>query len=313
MPGGRTFIVWNASAGTADGAGRALALLRALPASRILESADPACIVPAVRQAVAEGADLVIAAGGDGTVNATLNGLAGDRTRVRFGIVPTGTGNDFARTLCLPEDPEQAARLVTSGHTQAIDLVEIEAAGRKHLYVNMASGGLSGHVIEEVETRDKKTWGPLAYVKAAVANLKDAQPYDMQIAIDGQATRHVRAYNMILANGRTTSHGRLIAPLANPQDGLLEAIFILDGSLLDLAALAARYAAGDHLESDQVLYLQAARVEVRSQPAFSIVADGDVLTHARATGERPIVFRVLRGAINAIVGPQYCPEPAHEA
>src|SRR5439155_19204200 len=116
------------------------------------------------RAAVRTKCDYVVVAGGDGTLNEVVNGLATDAKNVRVGIVPLGTGNDFARTLGLPSSIEQNIDILCSGKTKRIDLVRVKSK-RTRYFVNVAAGGFSGVVDGKMTPKIKKTWGRLAYIR----------------------------------------------------------------------------------------------------------------------------------------------------
>src|SRR5947207_3251570 len=118
--------------------------------------------------AAAAGADVVAVAGGDGTVNRTINALRDRLDRIEIGVIPMGTGNDFARTLGLPlGDPEEAARVIVHGKTREVDVGVAKGAGVERLFANACIGGFPVEVDEAVSGGLKRVLGPLAYVAAS--------------------------------------------------------------------------------------------------------------------------------------------------
>lgn len=257
-----------------------------------------------VAQAVQQGATVIAAAGGDGTVNAVINALAPDFEHVRFGIVPLGTGNDLARTLGVPDDPAAALALLTAGEERRLDLVYVESAGRSLYCANVASGGFAGQLQESMTPELKGAWGPLAYLLGVAMVLPDLKDYQTTIRLDDIAVEDVVALNIIVANGRTAAGGRRVAGRANPEDGLLDVVIVRYGPLLDLAVVAAQLLAGDYTDSEQVVYRRARRIEIDATPDMSFSVDGDVFTRDPAT------FTIRPGVLRAVVGPEYRAQPA---
>src|SRR5690606_40733984 len=113
----------------------------------------------------------------------------------------------------------------------------------------------------------------------------------------------VSALNVIIANARTAGGGTVVAPTANPEDGLLDVVVVHDGSLGDLAGVAARLLAGDYTESDIVSHRRAGRVTVTATPGMWFNVDGELMTN------EPLSVRVMPSALRVLVGPDYTPEP----
>ena len=251
-------------------------------------------------QAIHDGAEIVAAAGGDGTINEVLNGVMQAGGHVAFGVIPLGTGNDLARTLALPTDPIAAWEVITSGEVRSLDVLKITAPNLIHYALNVAAGGFSGQVNEVLTGELKATWGPLAYLRSAVEVLPDMTNYRTTIQYDGDESHTVDALNIIVANCRTAAGGIQVAPLANPEDGLLDVVIVHYGSLGSLVGAAARLLVnGNYLDSPAVEHRQARKVRVEATPGIWFNADGELLTN------EPMTFEVLPGALHVIVGPEY--------
>ncbi|WP_437639534.1 diacylglycerol/lipid kinase family protein [Sorangium sp. So ce854] len=299
----RTSIIVNPAAGNAAQSARLHELAAARPGVRLIQTEGPGHARELAGAAVEEGADLVVAAGGDGTINEVVQGLGPHRDRARLGLVPLGTGNDLARTLGIPFDPVEAFALLDEARadalTRAVDLVHVEAAGQTRYCLNVAAGGFSGQVDEALTDDMKATWGPLAYVRGAMQVLPDLTGYETTIAWDDQEFERVEALNVIVANGRTCAGGIKVASRASIEDGLLDVVIVRYASLLDLAAVAARLLAGDYLESDEVMHRRASRVRIAAKPGMWFNVDGELLSNA------PISFSVEHRALRVLVGPGY--------
>lgn len=246
--------------------------------------------------------ELVIAAGGDGTISEVVNGLAPDFAPTTLGVVPLGTGNDLARTLGLPADPLQALDLLELQRARPIDVIRAQGASNQVYGINVAAGGFSGQVDEVLTDEMKATWGPLAYLISAASVLPDLSEYRTTIAFDDGSAEQVDALNVIVANGRTAAGGYRVAPRANPEDGLLDVVVVTRSSALDLAGVLARLLAGDYTQSGSVLYRQARALRIDSHPGMWFNVDGELLTN------EPVTFTVLPQVLRVIVGPDYQPQ-----
>lgn len=292
----KTKFILNPTAGSADQGDELIDLARLHLDADVCRTQVDKSATDWAREAVAEGYTRVVAAGGDGTINAAVNGLAEAFDGVTFGIVPLGTGNDLARTLALPTDPAAAVRLIAKGRTHAIDLIEVSAAGRRVYCANVSAGGFSGEVDEKLTSELKTTWGPLAYVIGAVSVLPDLTDYRTLLTFDDEETAEVDVLNVIVANGRTAGGGRPVAPLAAPDDGLLDVVVIKNGPALKLAELAARFSGGEYLSHPLVLHRRARRVRVEAHPGMWFNVDGELCTNEPAT------FDVLPQRLRVVVG-----------
>ena len=254
-------------------------------------------------EALAAGCDLVIAAGGDGTINEVVNGLAGDFGAATLGVIPLGTGNDLARTLALPEDPLEAFQTAMRGTRRSLDVIRVRSNGETGYALNVCAGGFTGEMDEVMTTELKETWGPLAYLIGAVKALPDLEGYETKIAWDDGPFEVIDALNVVVANGRTAAGGKPAAPRANPEDGLLDVVVIRNCSGVELAALAAAALAGDYLESDLVVHERVHSLRVESRPGMWFNVDGELFT------KDPVHFEVLPGALRVAVGAGYTPAP----
>ena len=246
------------------------------------------------RKARASKARVIIVAGGDGTLNEVVNGLGAFAGKMRIGIVPLGTGNDFARTLGLPPSISENVDIVRSGKTTRIDLVRVKSK-RSRYFVNVSAGGFSGMVNEKITRRIKRAWGPLAYIRGAAAALPQLHAYKTEIVLDDDERLSTELYNVVVANGRFVAGGLPIAPSADPSDGKLDVVLIPKLGAAELALLAAQIVLGKHLSSNATIFRQARKVVVRSRPGMCFNVDGEFV------GNVPAVFQIMPRALNFIV------------
>jgi diacylglycerol kinase (ATP) len=251
---------------------------------------------------------LLIVAGGDGTVHDVVNGLgrAGFPEGVTLGILPAGTGNDLAATLCIPEDPELAEDVIRQNRERRLDVGRVRSEGvGERFFINVATGGLGAEISNVNDEELKKRWGKLSYLRASLEVARNFDVRELTLYIDGEE-RQVKAVNIAVGNCRYTGGGWPATPKANPEDGLLDVVVIETLGVADLLNLApAVLAESGYLDKDGVLFVRAKEIRVETQPpGLEFTADGEII------GNEPARFSVLPKALKVIVGPDYVPEPA---
>lgn len=299
----QTCILINPHAGSQDAAARVRDRAQQLDNVVCWESPDRAACRRLVKRAIDEGAECVVAAGGDGTINGVVGALQQHNADVLLGILPLGTGNDLARTLAVPTDLNAAFDVLQAREQRAIDLFQLETPDETHYGINVAAGGFSGQVDEVLTSELKESWGPLAYLVGAAQVFPDLQEYETYIAIDDASKQRAQALNIVVANGRTAAGGRQVAPTANPCDGLLDVVIVKRGNVAELATVATRLMAGSYLESPLVTHQRVRRIQVVSNPGMWFNIDGELITN------EPVTFQVLPSSQRVIVGPTFEAEP----
>jgi len=299
----KTRVIFNPHAGSADASDALRSAVAAEPDAYLCTCAAPGHGLRLASTASEEGYDLVVAAGGDGTVNEVVNGLARDFDGVALGIVPLGTGNDLARTLAIPDDPAIAFQLALHGQRRPLDLIRVEGAEKTVYAANVCAGGFTGELDEAMTDEMKAAWGPLSYLIGTVKALPDLDDFETWIAWDDGEPERVEALNIVVANGRTAAGGRPAAPRANPEDGLLDVVVVKKCTSAELAVLAARALTGDYLDSEHVVFRHARRLHVEARPGMWFNVDGELHT------DEPITFEIVPGALRVAVGPSYSATP----
>lgn len=289
-------IIVNPNAGSVEGIAALKDSLGRLSGTEICITEQEGHAEELARQAVEEGAELVVAAGGDGTLNEVLNGLSSGFDRVRLGLLPLGTGNDFARSIGVPDDLEAALAILLAGRFQRIDVGRATVGGKSRCFLNMAVGGFSG-VVSEKASDAKELWGPLAYMRGAVDALPELQAFETTIVLNGAERLRVATYNIVISNGRYVAAGIPVAPQAVIDDGLFEVMIAPATTLPKLALLVPQVLLGQHLNSDLLLFRRATRVEIESDPPMSFNVDGEML------GEESSAFEIQPRAVEMVVGP----------
>ena len=183
------------------------------------------------------GADLIVAAGGDGTTNDVLNGLLRADATVPLGIIPLGTANDFAGSAGLPTTPRAIADLLARGAPRPVDVARVE----ERYFINAATGGFAAEATGTAPAGLKRALGGLAYFLTGVARLSSVD--EREIFIEGPGFEWSGSYlGFAVTNARTAGGGHRICPGAMIDDGLLDLV-VLPGntSLIEAAHMAADF------------------------------------------------------------------------
>lgn len=248
------------------------------------------------REAIDEGFDRVIAAGGDGTVSQVVSGIAPDFDAVELSVLPLGTGNDLARSLGFgPDDFTGACRAAFSDCIANVDVMRIECDGHTSWCVNVAHGGLGGQVAADVQSIDKQRWGPLAYWMTSVSHMIDLPVFDVELDLDGEH-EELRTVGISIANGRYVGGGFPISPRALLNDGFLDVTTVPVLPSHELMAAGLNFALGRDVREGRVRHFRSKRVHLRSSPEMPFSIDGEVVRPLDAT------FEVIPSALRMVIG-----------
>lgn len=243
-----------------------------------------------VAEAIAAAVDLVLTAGGDGTVRVVAHGLA--RSDIPMGIIPAGTGNLLARNLGLPLDTRGALEVALSGHTSPIDMIELSVDDHApERFAVMAGTGLDAMIMDEVDPRLKARIGPAAYFIAAGKTFGRV-PIPLEVTIDGHRTHQRKAMLCLIGNVGELTGGITLIPQARPDDGMLHVYVASPQHLSHWVKVLVRLLTRRARHDDRVDVWSARNVEIRLRESDSYQIDGDVIGEGR-------VFRatVLPGAV----------------
>ena len=220
------------------------------------------------RDAAAAGTDVVLAVGGDGTVNEVVNGL--DGSDVAFGIIPIGTANDFARQTGIPLDVDHAMDVILQREPRRIDTATLN--GRR--FLNVSSGGVGAEATAETPSDAKESLGMLAYAITGVRKLVELAPHRARFTAPG-LDLDTEFLLFAVGNGRTTGGGTVITPRASVTDGLLDVCIVEAMPRGEFAKLVLRVRHGDHVGSDGVHYVQVPSIDIVSGDPISVNVDGE--------------------------------------
>jgi YegS/Rv2252/BmrU family lipid kinase len=249
------------------------------------------------RAATGRGARLVVAVGGDGTVNEVANGIlaAGGDEGPELAVLPRGTGIDFVRHFRIPSRLDGAVRVVLEGATRTIDagrLTYRSWAGEEETahFVNAASAGMSGAVAQRANASSKALGGKVSFLWATLAVFAGWHASEMEIEVDGER-RSGLMYDAIVANCRYLGGGMAMCPDARPDDGLLDLLVIGDITRRDLALTLPKVYRGTHLPHPKAEALRARHIAVRAPTPLPVELDGE------QPGTTPAVFEVVPDAL----------------
>lgn len=242
------------------------------------------------RQAAEHGFDVVIACGGDGTVNEVANGLAGSSTAL--GVVPIGTVNVLARELGIPLKTREAIRAVAGGVPKPIDL----GCADGRYFTLMAGFGFDAEVVSNVVQPIKDWIGPSAYVLKVLETLAKYRATDITLEMPRE-TYSTKAFLVIVANASTYAYNMKITPDASLDDGLLD-ICVFERPITDRIGFVGQVAdifTHRHLYHREVRCFRTEHVRVHSEPEVLVQLDGD------AFGSTPVEIKIAKSALNVIV------------
>lgn len=229
----------------------------------------------------------VVAVGGDGTICEVANGLA--LSDVELGIIPAGTGNDFARTIGIPPDPVKALDVLERGCPGYIDLGRHE----KGFFINVAGVGLDAEVARAVNEDVKFLTGTPAYLYALAMTLLRFSPRKAVIEIDGRKI-HRKLWLIAVGNAKFYGGGMMICPDAVVDDGLFEVCIVNDISRLEIIKFLPKIFSGGHKNHPAFEVFRGKQVRIDMDVPTAAHADGDSI------GFSPVYFSILPGALKVI-------------
>ena len=258
--------------------------------------------------AARKGTKLIIACGGDGTISEVANGILSVDGEAVLGILPSGTGGDFRRTVGIPARVAGAARILRDGQTRLIDVGKVTFTNddgelESRYFLGVASFGMSADVIARVKeggpdwlpTRGPK-WltGRLSFAVAMLQTAAKKSATRVVVQLDDDPVRHMTVANLCIANARYFGGGMKIAPNAKLADGKFDVVSVGDLGAARILANAPRLYAGAHLSMSEVGHALAAKVSARAvnkKETVDVEVDGEI------SGHLPATFQILPKAL----------------
>jgi diacylglycerol kinase (ATP) len=297
---GTVFVVNPASANGSTGRRWAEIARRAAAAGiegETLISTAQGEVATLTERAVTDGAALIVAVGGDGTVYEAVNGLmrSGAAAEVELALIPRGTGTDFVRTFGIPGDLDRALAIARDGRARAVDVglaryTAWDGTPAESWFANFGGAGISGAIARRANATSKAAGGRISFMWATVAVFARWRSGEVAVTVDGE--RHQGTMLEVLATiGEYAAGGMRVTPGAAPDDGLFDVLEIGDVSKLDFLTTFPKIYRGRHVSHPKIQIRRGARVEIESPEPLPIALDGE------QPGTTPVVFEVVPQAI----------------
>ena len=225
----------------------------------------------AASEAVRRKFDIIIAVGGDGTLNEVITGVSVFDERPKVGLIPMGTTNDFARATHIPRTIDEALDIIIKGETMPID---VGIMNDERYFINIAAGGRITELTYEVPSKMKTVFGPLAYYLKGIEMMPSVKASHMRIEYDDEV---FEGETMMFLCGLTNSVGGFekLAPDAILNDGKFTLIILKKCGIADFMKLATMALRGVHLQDERVIYTKASRISVTSLEEVHLNLDGE--------------------------------------
>lgn len=282
----KTIVILNPAA-RGDKALRFVERIRRLAPKAVLRlTSEPGDACRLAREAVDEGYETIVAAGGDGTINGVVNGVAG--STARMGILPLGTVNVLAKEVGIPEGNLAAAwEIIVKGETLALDL----PLANDQYFIQLAGVGLDAEVVRRTSHESKKNFGPLSYILTLV-QLAAARPPKVVLESEGWPPRE--GCFALIGNGRLYGGPFPIFKRASLYDGLLDVVLFKNQSHWDVIRYFQAIAFGTHSELPDVEYFQTSTLRVSGNGEVPVELDGEL------AGSLPCEFRISPSKLNVL-------------
>ncbi len=252
------------------------------------------------------GRKFIIACGGDGTINEIANGILQGGKDTELGILPSGTGGDFRKTIGIPQETREAAKVLQSGETRRIDVGRVTFQSHENetisrYFLNVASFGLSAAINEKVKEKDYFKWLPIdalrgkaKYALSTFEKILDTDALTVRVKIDEKEEKSLNTLNFCVCNARFFGGGMKIAPDAKLADGFFNVVNIGDIKTLKIILQGYTLYRGTHYDLAEVKNSLAQRIEVSpiNNQEIHIETDGEL------PGKLPAVFEILPGALS---------------
>lgn len=224
----------------------------------------------AAKIAIQRGYDVVIAAGGDGTINEVINGLAEQENRPKLGIIPVGTTNDLARALFIPRNIQRAVDVILEGQSRALDIGRVN----DHYFMNIAGGGKLTELTYEVPSKLKTMLGQLAYYLKGIEMLPSIRPTNVKIEYDGK-TYEGEIMLFLVSNTNSVGGFERLAPGASMDDGMFDLLILKKANIAEFIRIASLALRGAHVDDDLIIHTRAKTIKVHTDDKMQLNLDGE--------------------------------------
>lgn len=227
--------------------------------------------IQAAKAASERGFDLIVAAGGDGTINEVVNGIAELQNRPQLAVIPVGTTNDFARAIGIPlNNVTQAVEAILQGQPKKIDIGRVN----DQYFINIAGGGRLTELTYEVPSKLKTMVGQLAYYLKGMEMLPSLRPVEVEIEYDGKL---FQGEIMLFLVSLTNSVGGFekLAPDSSLNDGMFDLLILKKANLAEFIRVATLAIRGEHINDEHIIYTKANRVKVTNKDKMQLNLDGE--------------------------------------
>ncbi|MCJ1656009.1 diacylglycerol kinase [Staphylococcus sp. NRL 16/872] len=221
-------------------------------------------------RALKQNYDILIAAGGDGTLNEVVNGIAEQPNRPKLGIIPMGTVNDFGRALHLPSDIMGAVDVIIENHTTKVDIGKMN----NRYFINLAAGGKLTQVSYETPSRLKSIVGPFAYYIKGFEMLPQMKAVDIRIEYDDNVFQG-EALLFLLGLTNSMAGFEKLVPDAKLDDGYYTLIIVEKANLAELGHIMTLASRGEHTKHPKVIYEKAKSINISSFTEMQLNVDGE--------------------------------------
>ncbi|GGB49875.1 diacylglycerol kinase [Virgibacillus dakarensis] len=226
--------------------------------------------IKAAKIAVERRYDVVVAAGGDGTINEVVNGLGEQDYRPKLGIIPVGTTNDFARALSIPRNIIKAVDIILNDQSIPLDIGKVN----EHYFINIAGGGKLTELTYDVPSKLKTMLGQLAYYIKGIEMLPSLKPTNVRIEYDGEVLED-DIMLFLISNTNSVGGFEKLAPTAKLDDGYFDVIILKKTNLAEFIRVATLALRGAHLDHKNVIYTKARHIKVETDEKMQLNIDGE--------------------------------------
>lgn len=244
----------------------------------------------AAKKAVENGFDIIIASGGDGTLNEVVAGVSEFEKRPKIGLIPMGTTNDFARAVHIPRDIKKAVEIIVKGDSIPVDVGVVN----DRYFINIAGGGRITELTYDVPSKLKTMLGQLAYYLKGIEMLPSIKSTKVRIEYDGEVFEDEA---MMFLVGLTNSVGGFekLAPSSSINDGMFSLLILKKVNIAEFIRVASLALRGEHLSDPHVIYKKAQHIKVTSEDKVLLNLDGEY------GGDIPATFQNLYRHIEVFV------------